>query len=82
MQNGALVCPIDHGGGFYRFLVKSNAKKDPHEVAICDTTGNAWCSCDDFWFHQQTNGIPHMLGRVCKHVRLVVEEAQSTVCAG
>lgn len=74
-----LVCPIEHAGGFYVYLVKSSATKDPHQVSVCDTYGAVWCSCPDFWFRQQVGGIPYLTdtARTCKHIRAVIDECRA-----
>ena len=66
--------PLGYLGGFYVFLVESN-QSEPHQVAICDNTGDVWCSCDDFWFRRQCRGLPNILNPqgVCKHAKAVIE---------
>jgi hypothetical protein len=51
--------------------VEASSGKRRYQAAICMTTGECWCDCDDFWYRKQSQGIPTIAEsrRLCKHLR-------------
>jgi hypothetical protein len=54
------------------------SKGSSYAVHVCRITGECWCQCDDFFFRQQTHGIPTVLSpNLCKHVRLILSKSSA-----